>query len=139
MTTTDEKIKARRQLRWALESGKLTRLPCEVCGLKDSYGHHHDYSLPLDVEWLCRQHHADKHRIYPIVKQCLNCGADFIPHRTKRARAKSCSPACRGELISKATIKRYQDPKERQLASERAIVSGAAERGKTLVLFRWNK
>lgn len=139
MTTTDEKIKVRRQLRWAIESGKLVRLPCVECGLKDSYAHHHDYSLPLDVIWLCRQHHADRHRKHPISKECLNCGEIFTPHRTKRARAKSCSPACKSALISKATKKRYENPEERKLSSERAIASGGRERGKTLVLHRWNK
>jgi ribosomal protein S27AE len=28
------------------------------------HGHHHDYSRPLDVEWLCGSCHAIRHRKY---------------------------------------------------------------------------
>ena len=46
----------------ALRSGKLVRLPCEVCGNKKSEGHHESYSKPLDVKWLCRKHHYEEHK-----------------------------------------------------------------------------
>lgn len=38
---------------------------CERC--KDNcipHAHHHDYSKPLDIEWLCRKCHGEEHRIY---------------------------------------------------------------------------
>lgn len=37
---------------------------CQGCGCKPSrlHGHHHDYSKPLDVEWLCPGCHADRHK-----------------------------------------------------------------------------
>jgi hypothetical protein len=50
------KIKARNATR------KLSRLPCEVCGLDNTEGHHPDYAKPLDVIWLCREHHNDWHK-----------------------------------------------------------------------------
>lgn len=44
-----------------LRRGKLVKQPCSVCGSPDSQMHHHDYSKPLDVVWLCRLHHIDLH------------------------------------------------------------------------------
>lgn len=35
--------------------------PCEVCGNKVAEKHHPDYNKPLEVVWLCRQHHIDLH------------------------------------------------------------------------------
>lgn len=45
----------------ALRRGKLKRMPCEVCGKVKSEAHHPDYSKPLEVQWLCRQHHVEVH------------------------------------------------------------------------------
>jgi len=46
----------------ALAEGTLTREPCEVCGTTEAVqAHHHDYSLPLDVHWLCQIHHKARH------------------------------------------------------------------------------
>jgi len=57
-----EKYKARMAVGNSIRAGKLTRLPCEVCGDPKSEAHHHDYSKPLDVRWLCFKHHrADEH------------------------------------------------------------------------------
>jgi hypothetical protein len=52
---------ARRKTRTALESGVLVRLSCEVCGNSATDAHHEDYSRPLDVKWLCRRHHRERH------------------------------------------------------------------------------
>lgn len=52
---------ARWKLRRAIVAGKITRQPCEVCGVDKVDGHHDDYSKPLKVRWLCRQHHAAHH------------------------------------------------------------------------------
>lgn len=40
----------------------LKKQPCQVCGAESSHAHHDDYSRPLDVNWLCPQHHALAHR-----------------------------------------------------------------------------
>jgi len=57
-----EKERARRQLREAVNLGKITRNPCEVCGKQKAHGHHDDYSKPLEVRWLCALHHSEVHK-----------------------------------------------------------------------------
>lgn len=49
------------KVRDAVENGKLLKTPCEVCGKQESEAHHPDYSKPLSVVWLCRQHHLEIH------------------------------------------------------------------------------
>lgn len=40
--------------------GKLIPKGCEICGRK-AQKHHEDYSKPLEVRWLCRDHHLILH------------------------------------------------------------------------------
>lgn len=48
----------------AIRRGRIERGPCEVCGTTENvHGHHDDYSKPLDVRWLCRDHHLELHRV----------------------------------------------------------------------------
>jgi hypothetical protein len=58
------KYKARTAVGNAVRDGRLIKGPCEVCGTtKRVQAHHHDYSKPLDVRWLCFQHHReDEHQ-----------------------------------------------------------------------------
>ena len=56
------RIKARSALNHAVRDKNIKRLPCEVCGNKKSEGHHHDYSKPLHVKWLCDTHHHEEHK-----------------------------------------------------------------------------
>src|SRR5512146_416701 len=44
-----------------LRRGKIQRQPCELCGAP-AEAHHHDYSKPLEVRWLCRPHHLELHK-----------------------------------------------------------------------------
>ena len=46
----------------ALQRGEIAREGCETCG-EAGQMHHDDYDQPLVVRWLCRQHHADWHRL----------------------------------------------------------------------------
>jgi hypothetical protein len=55
-------VHARSVLYEAIRSGKLTKLPCLVCGSSNVEAHHGSYDLPLDVSWLCSTHHAQLHR-----------------------------------------------------------------------------
>jgi len=63
-----EKRSAYVAVRAALIMGDLVRRPCEIClslGLPSSrrttHAHHEDYDRPLDVRWLCPQHHQRLH------------------------------------------------------------------------------
>lgn len=52
------KMVARRYVMTMLQRGHITREPCEVCGKLKVQAHHDDYSNPLDIRWLCREHHV---------------------------------------------------------------------------------
>lgn len=47
----------------ALHRGDLVKQPCEVCGKSEVHGHHPDYDKPLEVMWLCPEHHSEWHRL----------------------------------------------------------------------------
>jgi ribosomal protein S27AE len=46
----------------AIRIGLLVKQPCARCGETKVEAHHEDYSRPLDVIWLCRKHHMQRHR-----------------------------------------------------------------------------
>jgi phosphotransacetylase len=54
---------ARKRLQKAVSLGKIQKLHCMVCGSVDVEGHHPDYDRPLDVVWLCAEHHRQTHAI----------------------------------------------------------------------------
>lgn len=56
-----EKEKAEQLLQDAVKYGKVLKQPCEICGGLDVHGHHADYSRPLEVKWLCVEHHNQLH------------------------------------------------------------------------------
>jgi hypothetical protein len=55
------KANARSYLNVYIKKGLVKKLPCQVCGSLESQAHHDDYSKPLDVKWLCRDHHLELH------------------------------------------------------------------------------
>lgn len=56
-----EKRAAHQAVQTALRNGSLVRQPCVICGSGKSHAHHDDYALPLDVTWLCHEHHMERH------------------------------------------------------------------------------
>lgn len=59
-----EKYRARGAVNSAKRSGRLKPQPCRSCGTRlKVQAHHHDYSKPLDVEWLCVPCHKAEHRL----------------------------------------------------------------------------
>ena len=47
----------------AIRDGKLVNQPCEVCGDLIVHAHHDDYAFPMQVRWLCNEHHNEWHRV----------------------------------------------------------------------------
>ena len=79
-----EKTKAQNLLNYAIRTGKIDRGVCEMCGTPDRvHAHHHDYSKPYDVRWLCFSCHKKSHPVDDEDKKIKFSGA-------KR-------PACSGE------------------------------------------
>jgi hypothetical protein len=64
-TRHPEHRKARIKFGNAVRDGRV--IPWPVCALPDCdgkpQGHHPDYSRPLDVVWLCEEHHRQAHAI----------------------------------------------------------------------------
>lgn len=56
-----QKHTARYALAQAVKNGRIMRTPCEICGVEPAQAHHHDYSQPLNVQWLCFHHHREIH------------------------------------------------------------------------------
>ncbi len=62
-----QKARARRQLKYAVRVGLVVKPErCEGCNepfsKRSLHGHHPDYQKPLEVEWLCRGCHNERHR-----------------------------------------------------------------------------
>jgi len=55
-----ERDAARAKVGFAVRSGKLKRLPCEVCSDSKTQAHHDNYLKPLEVKWLCFKHHRER-------------------------------------------------------------------------------
>jgi ribosomal protein S27AE len=57
-----EKRRAHKAVERELAAGRLVRQPCERCGSTVRIEAHHDnYFRALDVMWLCRTHHIERH------------------------------------------------------------------------------
>jgi len=58
-----EKFLAHSMVQNHVRRGTLEKLPCEICGSTyRTHGHHEDYSKPLEVIWLCDEHHKEEHK-----------------------------------------------------------------------------
>jgi hypothetical protein len=96
----DKKIKAKAHnlIHKAIKNNTLVKQPCSICGNKDSEAHHEDYSKPLDVIWLCRKHHLERHpkESKKIIFKCKQCGVLFAvpPSHAKRGNVGFCSTSC---------------------------------------------
>lgn len=69
------KYQAHNLINNAVKNGLLIQInTCESCGTETkTHGHHDDYSMPLDVRWLCNKCHRQFHKTHK-----LN-GTKYIP------------------------------------------------------------
>jgi hypothetical protein len=57
-----KKIWCRNLVNRGVKSGKISKQPCRICNTtNDLQAHHFDYDNPLDVIWLCQNHHLMLH------------------------------------------------------------------------------
>lgn len=59
---------ARDITRYAIRRGLITKTPCEICGALEVEAHHSDYTKPLEVIFLCKKHHMERHKNGSSVK-----------------------------------------------------------------------
>lgn len=57
-----ERDKARVTARRAIKTGEIKKRACQICGEIKTEMHHPDYSKPLEVVFLCLEHHGKLHR-----------------------------------------------------------------------------
>jgi hypothetical protein len=62
-----EKNNARSYTHWAINKGIIVKQKCSVCGKDKTQAHHTDYSDPLNIVWLCSEHHAEVHSGHKFV------------------------------------------------------------------------
>ena len=116
---------ARRRLNLAVQSGALVRPEtCERCGVAPGpasdgragiQGHHHDYSKPLDVEWIC----AKCHRAETPLPETMgaptpgerNGQSKLTQHQVAaiRASALGCRRLAKEYGVDKTTIQRARN------------------------------
>jgi len=61
MITPTEKRNTRIKTEELIRKGKIKKQPCAVCGSKKVQCHHNNYLDPMDVKWLCDEHHLEIH------------------------------------------------------------------------------
>jgi len=79
---TEEKkvrMRARAYLNEYIRRGKIQVGSCAECGDSDVESYISDYKKPLDVVWLCHEHHLEKHnRQITNKKICSVCNKERV-------------------------------------------------------------
>lgn len=114
------KEKTRYLSKKALKQGRFKKSPC-FCG-KVADIHHPDYSKPLEIIWLCKNHHSQLHngslvknldnlliKATPLSTLCRVCHKNFEP---KNLKCTLCSKECERISDGIARRKHYHSFKE---------------------------
>ena len=56
------KKKAQGKVATAIRNGSLLKDVCKKCGHKNTQAHHENYNEPLNIVWLCKKHHMERHK-----------------------------------------------------------------------------
>jgi hypothetical protein len=75
------KYEAHKNVTNAINKGVLVKQPCVICGEKEVDAHHHNYKKPLDVVWLCKEHHCMVHSHQNRYKMD-RCVKNVLPPKT---------------------------------------------------------
>lgn len=58
------KHQVRSLTRGYIKMGFLVKGSCEICGrIENVEAHHDDYTKPMDIRWLCMEHHREHHKL----------------------------------------------------------------------------
>jgi hypothetical protein len=96
----------------AKENGSLVPQPCEVCGNQNSEAHHADYDKPLEVRWLCQEHHQRLHHGKLELDKVLPCAQTVASPMSKRARRSEQNADLIARLLpsrARVTVLLYDD------------------------------
>lgn len=101
-----EKRAAHKAVEWALKRGDLLRGACVRCGAEKAQAHHDDYSKPLEVMWLCRAHHVERHAELKLLASsqtaAVSSDAAGLSVRVSVKNATTFAVAAASEIISKS-------------------------------------
>lgn len=77
--SSEQRMKAncRSYLNVYIRRGKIERKPCVICS-NVAQAHHEDYNKPLDVVWLCTDHHILLHKYKLIPEYTLDEILEFM-------------------------------------------------------------
>ena len=61
--TKQDRDKIHRKVQTAIIKGVIIKTPCIICGNARSEAHHENYSLPLEVIFMCKDCHELRHSL----------------------------------------------------------------------------
>lgn len=99
----------------AIAKGILKPQGCEECG-KKADAHHDDYNKPLDVRWLCKEHHSEWHehnKAVPLQGPLPRMSQAEIASLGGKASAAKRTPEQKkrmAELAAAARHPKYENP-----------------------------
>lgn len=59
-----KQIRAVNKVNNTIRRNKLQRQECSICQKPNAEAHHCDYDKPMEIFWLCKEHHWAWHRVF---------------------------------------------------------------------------